>query len=35
MSPDDLGKFLNAGKDWHYNGKAKGKFLEQFKIKEI
>lgn len=30
MSPDDIGKFLNAGKDWH-KGSAKGNFLKQFK----
>ena len=30
MSPDDIGKFLNAGKDWH-KGSAKGDFLKQFK----
>lgn len=30
MSPDDIGKFLNAGKDWH-KGSAEGNFLKQFK----
>ncbi len=30
MSPDDIGKFLNAGKDWHKSS-AKGNFLKQFK----
>ena len=30
MSPDDIGKFLGAGKDWHKTS-AKTKFLKQFK----
>ncbi|HMQ70796.1 MAG TPA: hypothetical protein PKC58_17605, partial [Ignavibacteria bacterium] len=30
MSPDDIGDFLKAGKDWH-KGSAKKDFLKQFK----
>lgn len=31
MSINEIGEFLGAGKKWHYDGKAKGKFLDQFK----
>lgn len=30
MSPDDIGEFLGAGKNWHSSG-AKNKFLKNFK----
>ena len=30
MSPEDIGNFLKAGKDWH-KGSAKSNFLKQFK----
>lgn len=30
MSRDDIGEFLNAGKDWH-KGAAKGNFMKLFK----
>ena len=30
MSPDDIGEFLGAGKDWHKTS-AKSKFLNKFK----
>ncbi len=30
MTPDEIGDLLKSGKDWHYDGKAKDKFLGPF-----